>query len=166
MFIELTLRKEKINQMELKIIPKQNANLIFDTKAIQLKHIEYYPSCDGVYEEKEITDAVISKILGQIPNGINVYLSLDPYGEDDWLEVISDGEWLALGYCFNGGCDIYYSYNADFAGTEELSPLESGGQSPIEKYLALKDIEAGRKAVEYFIQTGELYPGIAWAQQL
>lgn len=93
--------------MELKIIPKQNADLIFDTKAIKLKHIEYYPSCDGVYED-----------------------------------------------------------NADFAGTEELSPLESGGQSPIEKYLALKDIEAGRKAVEYFIRTGELYPGIAWAQQL
>ena len=109
--------------MELKIIPKQNAVPAFDATAIQLKHIEYYPSLDGVYEEKEINEAVISKILGQIPNGINVYLSLEHYGEDEWLEVISDGEWLTIGYCLNGGCDIYYSYNADFAGTEELSPL-------------------------------------------
>ena len=151
--------------MELQIIPKQDTIPAFDAKAIQLRHIEYYPS-DRVYEEHEITEAVISKIRKQIPCGINVYLSLDPYGEDDWLEVNCDGEWLFLGYCFNGGCNIYYSYNADFAETEEWSPLESGGQSPIEKYLALKDIETGTKAVEYFIRTGQLYPGIAWAQQL
>jgi len=28
--------------------------------------------------------------------------------------------------------------------------VQSGGQSPIEKYLALTDMEAGIKAVEYF----------------
>lgn len=151
--------------MDLKIIPRQNTIPAFDPKAIKLRHIAYYPS-DNVYEENEITEAVISKILGQIPKGTNVYLSLDPYGEDEWMEVNCDGEWLFLGYCFNGGCDIYYSYNADFAETKELSPLESGGQSPIEKYLALKDLETGTKAVEYFIRTGKRYPGIAWAQQL
>ena len=44
-------------------------------------------------------------------------------------------EWLALGCSSNGGQENYYSYNPAFAGTEELCPLTSGGQSPIEKYL-------------------------------
>ena len=43
---------------------------------------------------------------------------------------------------------------------------EVGGQSPIEKYLALTNMEVGVKAVEYFIRTGKLYPGIDWAEQL
>ena len=57
-------------------------------------------------------------------------------------------------------------YNADFSGSEELTPLLSGGQSPVEKYLAIQDIEAGIKAVEYFIRTGGFYPGIDWAHQI
>jgi len=44
--------------------------------------------------------------------------------------------------------------------------VQSGGQSPVEKYLALTNMEAGVKAVEYFIRTGKLYPGIDWAGQL
>ncbi len=36
----------------------------------------------------------------------------------------------------------------------------------MEKYLVIKDIEAGVKAVEYFIRTGQLYPGIDWARQM
>ena len=44
--------------------------------------------------------------------------------------------------------------------------MVSDGQSPIEKYLALTDIEAGVKAAEYFIRTGQLYPGIDWTEQV
>ena len=47
-----------------------------------------------------------------------------------------------------------------------MTPLLSEGQSPIEKYLALTDREAGIKAVEYFIRTGELCPNIDWARQI
>ena len=43
---------------------------------------------------------------------------------------------------------------------------EAGGQSPAEKYLSIQDIEAGIKAVEYFIWTGGFYPGIDWAHQI
>ena len=48
----------------------------------------------------------------------------------------------------------------------EAAHVQSGGQSPIEKYLALTNMEVGVKAVEYFIRTGKLYPGIDWAEQL
>lgn len=152
--------------MELKIFPKREEIPAFDPKAIKLQHITYYDRPYTEYEGGEITEEVIAEILQKIPSGLNIYLSLAPYGEDDWLEVNSGGGWLALGYRSEGGSKNYYSYNPDFAGTEELSPLHSDGQSPIEKYLALKDIPTGVKAVEYFIRTGELYPGIDWAKQL
>lgn len=126
--------------MELQIIPKQDAAPVDGPQAIRIQYITYYPSGKS-YEGGEITEEVISKVLAKIPQGTEVYLSLVPYGEDDFLEVISDGEWLALGY----------------------SPR--GGQSPIEKYLALNDMEAGTDAVAYFIRTGGLYPGIDWAKQ-
>lgn len=157
--------KQKVQNMELQIISRQDAVPAFDPQAIKVKYIDY-PGYDGKDEEEDITETLISKVLNQIPKGINAYLSLDPYGEDDWMEVICDGEWLALGYSSDGGCDNYYSYNPDFAGTEELTPLLSGGQSTIEKYLTVKNMEEGIKAVEYFIRTGELYPGIEWAKQL
>lgn len=151
--------------MELETIPKQASIPSYDPQAIRIQYITYYPSGRS-YESGEITEEVISQILSQIPKGIEVYFFLDPYGETDFLEVICDGEWLALGYSSRGGQENYYSYNPAFAGTEELCPLTSGGQSPIEKYLALNDIEAGRDAVAYFIRTGGLYPGIDWAKQI
>ena len=136
--------------MKLQIIPRQDAIPAFDPQTIRIQHIAYYPS-GNTYE---------------IPRGIEVRLSLDPYGETDFLEIICDGEWLALGCSSNGGQENYYSYNPAFAGTEELCPLTSGGQSPIEKYLAINDIAAGTEAVAYFIRTGGLYPRIDWAKQL
>ncbi len=151
--------------MKLQIIPRQDAIPAFDPQTIRIQHIAYYPS-GNTYEGNEITEKVVSKILSEIPRGIEVRLSLDPYGETDFLEIICDGEWLALGCSSNGGQGNYYSYNPAFAGTEELCPLTSGGQSPIEKYLAINDIAAGTEAVAYFIRTGGLYPRIDWAKQL
>lgn len=150
--------------MQFQIIPKQEHISDFYSKDIKIKHISYYMCYDDMeYEEDEITEEIIAKVLHEIPEGIEVYLSLNPFGEEDYLEVLCDGEWLALAYEDDNDC--YYSYNKDFEGTEELSPLESGGQSPVEKYLAIKDMDAGIKAVEYFIRTGKLYPGIDWAKQ-
>ena len=148
--------------MELQIIPRQNAVPEFDPHTIAVQYIEY----DHSYSGDQITETLIAKILKQIPSGIETILYLDPDGEDNWLEVLCDGEWLALGFCGDFGQNNYYSYTPAYAGVTEKTPLRSGGQSPIEKELALQDIEAGVKAVEYFIRTGEFYPGIDWGKQL
>lgn len=168
--------------MKLEIIPKQESIPPFDPNAVAVKHIEYYPG--RTYDEGEITPSLIFNILKEIPQKINVYLFLDPNGECNWLEVISDGEWLSLGYCFkvakNGliGFDNYYSFNPDYTDTADrimeadfsdekiYTPLNSGGQSPIPKIQAITDIGAGVKAVEYFIRTGMRYPGIDWVHEL
>ena len=72
--------------------------------------------------------------IPKIPAGLNIYLSLVPSGEESWLEINCNGEWLAL---------FYWSKD---------------GQ-------AITDLESGVKAVEYFIRTGEFYPGIAWMHE-
>lgn len=155
--------------MEVKILPKQENISTFDPKAIQIKHIDYFDPPYSSYEAEEITEEVISGILKDIPQGVEMYLYLDPFGEVDVFEVICDREWLAIGLSLHGGTKDeknYYCYNPEYAGVEEWAPIERGGQSSIEKYLALTNIEIGVKAVEYFIRTGKLYPGIDWAEQL
>ena len=163
--------------MSFQVIPKQDTIPTFDPKAIAVQHIEFYPFGE-IYEQEEITESVISQILREIPEGISILFFLDPDGETDWLEVVCDGEWLFIGYCFDDGGDIYYSYNpdfadsldlianADFSNEETFSPIKSQGQSPIGKVFAMTDIQTGVKAVEYFIRTGARYPGIDWVQHL
>lgn len=154
----------KVNGMKVKIIPKQDNIPAFNEKAIMLQHIDYYDWSNTSYDGDEITEEIVAKVLKEIPNGIDIYLSLIPDGEDDWLEVNCNGEWLALG--FTSDNEGYSSWNPEYAGVEELAPVQSGGQSPIEKCFALTDIELGVKAVEYFIRTGKLYPCIDWAEML
>ena len=155
--------------MKFQIIPKQQIIPEFDPKGIAVRHISYFDFPYTEYEQQQITEQLIQKILQQIPKGLNLYLSLDPNGEDDWLEVNCDGEWIALSYSAHLSTpeeEYAFSYHPEFAGSEEMTPLNSGGQSPIEKELALQDIQIGVKAVEYFIRTGLLYPGIEWAREL
>lgn len=156
--------------MPYQIIEKQKTVPTYSHIEIKIKHIGFYP-CEKEYEEKDITEMLISQIIDQIPKGIEVRFSLIPYGEDDFLEVICDGKWLALAYCGENGKDIAYSYSADFfhgdfMAMDDLTPLTSGGQSPIPKFFALQDIKIGIEAVRYFVWTGKLYPGIDWAKQL
>ncbi len=82
--------------MELQIIPKKAEIPVFDPKAIKLQHISYYGRPHGEYEREEITEVVIAEVLRKIPSGINIYLSLVPDGEDNWLEVNCNGEWLSI----------------------------------------------------------------------
>lgn len=149
--------------MELQIIPKQNHIPEFDNQAIQVQYMELGRKN---YSGDKITEDLISKFLKQIPSGMDAILYLDPDGEDNWMEVLCDGEWLALGFSGDFGENNYYSYNPAFAGKPDMTKLKSGCQSPVEKMLAIQDMEAGVKAVEYFIRTGEFYPGIDWAKQL
>ncbi len=163
--------------MKFQTIPKKESVPPFDHNAVAVKHIEYYPFGD-IYEQNDINQEVILKILNEIPEGFTGYFFLDPYGETDWMEVVSDGTWIYLGCCFdNEDADDFscaYSYNPEFAYTAEslekakfsdktlYTSMDSEGQSPIPKIQAIQDMEAGIKAVEYFIHTGKLYPGIDW----
>ncbi len=146
--------------MELQIIPKQDIIPVFDPKAIKVQIVE---ADDDLGNFDELTEESIASILAEIPKGIAVALYLDPNGDTDWLEVQSDGEWLSLVFY---GDKEYTIYNSEFAGKPDLTTLKNGGQSLVEKTFAIQDMKIGIKAVEYFIRTGDLYPGIDWAKQL
>lgn len=148
--------------MDFERLPKQDAIPPFDPHTIAVKYLEY----DCSYGEEEITEELIAQLLREIPAGIELALYLDPDGEDDMMEVLCDGTWLALGFSHDFGQENFYCCNPAFAGSPERSPLLSGGQSPVLKENAIQDLEAGVRAVEYFIRTGQLYPGIDWVKQL
>ncbi len=124
--------------------------------------IESYPHSTN-FKKEEITQTVIAQLLKQLAKGDDFIFYLDEYQESHFLDAICDGEWMALLYG-NEEDEVYYScYNSNFEGVEQDCPLEYGGQSPIKKYYALKDIALGLEAVEYFIHTGKLYPKIEWS---
>ena len=143
--------------MDWEVIAKTGEVPPYDSAVTKVQYIE---------GEAEVTEKVISGILKRIPRGIDVCLFLDPDGEDSFLEILSDGEWCALGCSYDCGQENYYSYNPAYEASEEYTALRSGGQSPVQKRFALTDMDAACKAAEYFIRTGERYPGIDWARQL
>lgn len=49
-----------LSGMEVKIIPKQEDIPVFDSKAIQIKHIDYYDPPYASYGADEITEEVVS----------------------------------------------------------------------------------------------------------
>ncbi len=167
---------------KIKIVPKRETIPSFDPNAVAANYIEYYHSPKKAYKQEEITPKIISKIIKEVSKGININLFLDPAGECDWMEALSDGEWLYLArfrFCQNGKQDEYFfSYNPDYASTvaqtkesdysdkSVWTELLSGGQPIIPKIHAITNLESGAKAVEFFIRTGELYPGIDWVQEL
>lgn len=161
--------------MELKIIPKSDSIPSYNHNAVAVKYMEDN-SHGRQYEEDEITSDLIARILNEVPKGIEISLCLDPDGEGycGCLEVVSDGDWLSLCYDCEE-TETYFCYNQEFADTMELleevdlgdetvyTPIDYDGQSPIPKCQAITDMDAGVKAVEYFIRTGKRYPGIDWA---
>lgn len=143
--------------MNYKVLPKTEKIPVYDSAALEVQFID---------NGEAVTEASVAALLEQIPKGIAVCLFLDPDGEESFMEVLSDGKWLALGCSYDFGTENYYSYNAEYGVSEEYTPLKSGGQSPVKKAFALTDFETGKEAVAYFIHTGKRYPGIDWAKQL
>lgn len=98
---------EKI--MEFQIISKQDNIPPLGSQAIKVQQIEYFDPPYKAYRGTEITEKIIAEVLKEISDGINIYLYLDPDGEDNWLEVNCDGEWIALGFSGEFGQNNYYS---------------------------------------------------------
>ena len=149
--------------VELQILPKQDKIPEYDPTAVRARYIEYHSG--EVYRENEMNEALIADLLNDIPVFLEAMIYLDPRGEDDWMEVLSDGEWAALSFVSQKWQVSYYSYHPYMDGMREYTTLRSEGEVRVEACFALKDMARVRRAVEYFIRTGELYPGIDWAKQ-
>lgn len=120
----------------------------------------------NVREGAEITPDYVKKLVKKVRQGDvgTLYLSLNPFGEGDSMEVdIAEG-WAALSYEDTDAGVWYAIYNPEYAGVEEDAPPLGGGQSPIPMMHAIQNLELAALCVEYFIKHGKLYPGALWAK--
>ena len=126
-----------------------------------------YINQDGKAREgAEITSDYVKKLVKKVARGNvgELYLSLNPYGEEDFMEVDVAEGWAALSYEDTETKGWYAVYNSEYAGVEEDAPPLGSGQSPIPKMHAIQDLELAAICVEYFIKQGKLYPGAPWAK--
>lgn len=117
-------------------------------------------------EGAEITPDYVKGLVKQVRQGNEgeLYLSLNPFGEEEFMEVDVAEGWAALGYEDTEAGVWYTIYNPEYAGVEEDAPPLAGGQSPIPMMHAIQDLELAAVCVEYFIKQGKLYPGAHWAK--
>ena len=115
----------------------------------------------------DISETGIQSIINNIRNGTykSLFLSLDSEGDIGiTFFQLESGE----GYIFVQICDeeedLYYS-SVDVAylsSNEEAPIICSDGQSVIMKRNTMHDLEMAAKCAEWFIRTGEPYPGMEW----
>ncbi|MDE7245662.1 MAG: hypothetical protein K2O18_17050 [Oscillospiraceae bacterium] len=152
---------KEIDSFEL--IPARPAEPLDLTPPYKVLHID----ADGRENEgPEITEKRVKELIKAVKKGKieMLYASLEPWGEDEYLEIdIADG-WAVLNYSDSeADCD-YCIYNPARAGDQSDAPPEIGGQSPVPKQHAIEDLSLAADCLGYFIKTGSLYPGAHWAK--
>ena len=119
--------------------------------------------------EDSITRESVDSMIQQIRTGRieSAFLSLDEYGEEDFLTAdIKDG-WAALAYNTwdeTGYAHQYRPVNPAYKGSTEDAPVEIGGQTPVRKRNALDNLDLAAECVLHFAKTGELYPRLEWEE--
>lgn len=116
-------------------------------------------------EMGEITEDAVQKVIERIRQGVytDVYLSLDSDGTDRYMQMESTDSWIFLQYCEEINRTWFSGYNAEYANSNEQAPiLCSDGQSVVEKKYTINNLDLAVKCIEYFIRTGQLYPGMEW----
>ncbi len=120
-------------------------------------------------EDEPVTQEAVDKLVHKIrKNRISsAYLSLDEYGEEDFLSVDIDNGWAAL--AFNswdeeGNAHMYQPVNSEYEESQADAPVFIGGQTPVLKRNALNDLNLAAECVLHFAKTGQLYSGLKWEE--
>lgn len=120
-------------------------------------------------EDKPVTQEAVDKLVLKIRNNQieSACLSLDEYGEEDFLSVDIEDGWAALAYNTwdeEGNAHMYLPVNPEYDQSQEEAPVYIGGQSPIPKRNALNDLNLAAECVLHFAKTGELYSDLKWEE--
>ena len=122
----------------------------------------------GYISEKDIPD-----IVKKVQNGTYTSLLLTPNEEDmdEFLMMESSPELIFL-QIWDGESETYWScFNPDYLESNEEAPIEcSDGQSVIEMRNTMANTPENRelaaKCAEWYIRTGEPYPGMDWLREV
>lgn len=119
------------------------------------------------YEGQPVTQEAVNELILNIRNNqiSDAWLALDEYGEENFLSVDIANGWTALSFNTwdeEGNAYQYQPINPKYEESQEDSPVDIGGQTPVLKRNALDDLDLAAECVLHFAKTGELYPDLKW----
>lgn len=119
-------------------------------------------------EDTEITDlseAGVKDIVEKVRDGTywSLFLCPDDCGEEGFLLMERSEDLIFLQISDEMEQITWACFNPDYLDSDEEAPIEcSDGQSIIAMKTTMKDRELAAKCVEWYIHTGEPYPGMDW----
>ncbi|MCI8574527.1 MAG: hypothetical protein HFF89_08850 [Oscillibacter sp.] len=119
-------------------------------------------------EDTEITDlseAGVKNIVEKVRDGTywSLFLCPDDCGEEGFLLMERSEDLIFLQISDEMEQITWTCFNPDYLDSDEEAPIEcSDGQSIIAMKTTMKDRELAAKCVEWYIHTGEPYPGMDW----
>lgn len=145
------------------IIPKRPVPAMPEDIWVRYANEEFNTS-----EETEITDisrAGVEKIVEKVRNGTywGLFLCPDDCGEEGFFLMDSSEELISLSI-YNEETNTEWScFDPNYLDSEEEAPIQaSDGQSIILMKYTMRDRDLAAKCVEWYIHTGEPYPGMDW----
>ena len=120
-------------------------------------------------EGSPVTQEAVNKLACEIRNHYcgSAWLALDEYGEEDFLAVYMDNDWVSLSFNTwdeDGEAHMYQPVNPAYESSREDAPVRIGGKNPVLKRNALDDLNIAAECVLYFAKTGKLYPELRWEE--
>lgn len=120
-------------------------------------------------EGNPVTQEAVNNLADEIRNHYcgSAWLALDEYGEEDFLAVYMDNDWVSLSFNTwdeDGEAHMYQPINPRHEFSKEDAPVSIGGQTPVRKRNALDDLNIAAECVLYFAKTGKLYPELRWEE--
>ena len=119
-------------------------------------------------EDTEITDlseAGVKNIVEKVRDGTywSLFLCPDDCREEGFLLMERSEDLIFLQISDEMEQITWTCFNPDYLDSDEDAPIEcSDGQSIIAMKTTMKDRELAAKCVEWYIHTGEPYPGMDW----
>lgn len=116
-----------------------------------------------------ITRETVNELVQNIRENCcsSAWLALDEYGEEDFLTVDICNGWAAL--AFNswdeeGIAHMYQPVNPEYVTSQEVAPVNIGGQTPVLKRNAFHNLDLVAECVLCFAEKGELYSELEWEE--
>ena len=149
------------------IVKKRETPELPDGIRIKYGNWEFHTGEDT--EIKDLSEKGATGIVEKVRNGLcsSLYLTPDEDGEMEegffQLESAGGGGLIFLQISREEERAAWACFEPDYLDSEEAAPIEpSDGQSVIPMKCTMRDRELAARCVEWYLHTGEPYPGMDW----
>lgn len=145
------------------IIPKRDVPELPGSIWIRYANEEFNTGEDT--EIADLSEKGVRDIVEKVRDGTygSLFLCPDDCGEEGFLLMESSEDLIALEIWDEMSRISWSSFDPNYLDSDEESPIMcSDGQSVIAMRNTMRDRELAAKCVEWYIHTGEPYPGMDW----